>query len=277
MTYKLLALDLDGTLLASDGSVRDSDRAAIARLRAAGVPVTIATGRLLSGSLEPAIRAGIDGPIACVDGSHIADVTSGAALFERTLSGEHARLLRDVLARDKLANFVFADDGIVHDEVGEPFSRYVRGWSPRLRRVAQALAHEHWLTPRGVFAVVAIGPAPNVEMIATALRAELDHVAYVLDFPVRRMPGARALVARATGATKGTAIEWLAAHHGCSPREVVVVGDWLNDLPMFEVAGRSFAMGQAPDVVRTAATDLLEADAITGGGVAEAIHRAWGI
>ena len=64
---------------------------------------------------------------------------------------------------------------------------------------------------------------------------------------------------------------------GCTPAEAVVVGDWVNDIPMFEVAGRSFAMGGAPDVrARRKATDVLERTAGTGGGIAEAIRRAWG-
>ena len=56
----------------------------------------------------------------------------------------------------------------------------------------------------------------------------------------------------------------------------VAVGDWVNDVPMFEVAGRSFAMGMAPDAVRAKATDVLDRPAGSGGGIAEAIRRAWG-
>ncbi|HLM74033.1 MAG TPA: HAD hydrolase family protein, partial [Polyangiaceae bacterium] len=50
MTYKLLVVDLDGTLLRRDGVIDESDREAIERLRAAGIPSTIATGRLYSGT-----------------------------------------------------------------------------------------------------------------------------------------------------------------------------------------------------------------------------------
>ena len=82
---------------------------------------------------------------------------------------------------------------------------------------------------------------------------------------------------RAAGPTKGTAVEWLARHHGCAAAEVVVVGDWINDVPMFRVAGRSFVMGQAPAAVKAHATDELEADVSEGGGIAEAIRRAWGL
>jgi hydroxymethylpyrimidine pyrophosphatase-like HAD family hydrolase len=55
-----------------------------------------------------------------------------------------------------------------------------------------------------------------------------------------------------------------------------VVGDWVNDIPMFEVAGRSFVMGSAPEAVCAKATDVLARTAGSGGGIAEAIRRSWG-
>ena len=63
---------------------------------------------------------------------------------------------------------------------------------------------------------------------------------------------------------------------GCTVEQAVVVGDWVNDVPMFEVAGKSFVMGEAPDHVREKATDVLGRPAGTGGGIAEAVRRAWG-
>ena len=62
----------------------------------------------------------------------------------------------------------------------------------------------------------------------------------------------------------------------CTLAEAVAIGDWVNDVPMFKVAGRSFAMGTAPDIVSAQATDLLSHTAEAGGGIAEAIRRAWG-
>jgi hydroxymethylpyrimidine pyrophosphatase-like HAD family hydrolase len=89
--------------------------------------------------------------------------------------------------------------------------------------------------------------------------------------------GLFAMVIRAAGPTKGTALAWMARHHGCTLAESVVVGDWLNDVPMFQVAGRAFVMGQAPSHVKAMATDHLAADCFRGGGVAEAVRRAFGI
>jgi Cof subfamily protein (haloacid dehalogenase superfamily) len=275
--YKLLAVDLDGTLLSREGVPHESDRAAVGRLRAAGVPTTIVTGRLYSGSRESAQRMGIEGPIACVDGSHIVDTRSDEEVFAHSIGAETAVVVRDLLAKHEAVSFLFAHDIIVHDAAGEPFSHYVRTWSPKIEVVEKVTAHPHWEHARGVMAVVALGSTEKIRAIVTTLRDELAHATFVVDFPVARLAGMHALVARAAGATKGTAIEWLAAHHGCSVREVVVVGDWVNDVPMFQTAGRSFVMGQAPETVKRAASDRLLSDIHSGGGVAEAIREVWGI
>jgi hypothetical protein len=78
------------------------------------------------------------------------------------------------------------------------------------------------------------------------------------------------------GVDKADGLTRLCARLGIEREEVVVVGDWLNDLSMFAWAGRSFAMGQAPLSVQEAATDRLAATSAEGGGVAEAIARALG-
>ncbi|MDP9002276.1 MAG: HAD family hydrolase, partial [Myxococcota bacterium] len=59
--------------------------------------------------------------------------------------------------------------------------------------------------------------------------------------------------------------------------DTVCVGDWINDVAMFELAGRSFAMGQAPDEVKAKATDVLSQTVESGGGVAQAVQQAFGI
>ncbi|MFT3773701.1 MAG: HAD family hydrolase [Minicystis sp.] len=276
MQYKLLAVDVDGTLLRRDGAIDPEDVAAIDRLRAQGVPVTIATGRLYSGTRPVAASIGLAGPIACVDGSHIVDVADDRALYASPITGADAIALRDILARHHIARFVFAEDTIIHDAEGEPFAGYVRTWSPNVDICARVTDHPSWEREHGVMAVVAVGAERDVLDAAAELVERLDHMARVITFPVARS-GNHAMVVRAAGPTKGTAIAWLAAHHGCTTEEVVVVGDWINDVPMFQVAGRSFVMGQAPAEVKAKATDQLAADCFAGGGIAEAIRRAWGI
>jgi Cof subfamily protein (haloacid dehalogenase superfamily) len=276
VSFKLLALDVDGTLLRRDGTVHPDDSDAIARVAAAGVTVTIATGRLYSGTRHVAQAVGVTGPVACVDGSHIVDLDGDRALFHAGIRGSDASLLRDVVRRHSPANFLFAEDTIVHDADGEPFISYVRTWSPKVDVVASVVDHAYWDHDDGLMAVVAVAPETAIREAVRELEARLPNAVRVLSFPVLRL-GLFAMLIRAAGPTKGTAVEWIARHHGHTLADVVVVGDWLNDLPMFEVAGRSFAMGQAPPAVKERATDRLEADCFGGGGVAEAIRRAFGI
>lgn len=247
------------------------------RLQAAGVPVTIVTGRLYSGSRDIARAVGIEGPIGCVDGSQIVDTRSDEEVFARSITTDIAASVRDLLANHSAAGFLFAQDLIVHDALGAPFAHYVRTWSPKVEVVERVTEHPHWEHQRGVMAVVALGTTQQILSLVSAIRDQHAESMFVVDFPVARLAGMHALVARAAGATKGTAIEWLAQHHGCTPAEVVVVGDWMNDVPMFQKAGRSFVMGQAPEHVKRSASDRLLADLHSGGGIAEAIREAWGI
>lgn len=241
----------------------------------AGVPVTIVTGRLYSGTKDAADACRIGGPLACVDGSHIVDNTSGAKLLYKSIAGANAIAMRAILERHQTACFVFARDEIIHDEGGAEFAPYVRTWSNRVQVVSHVIGHGSWEHEEGVIAVVAVGPPDHIEAASNELRVALAGVAYVVSFPVTRLDKMHALVVRAAGTNKGTALEFIAKHHGVSMVEVVAVGDWLNDIPMFQVAGRSFVMAQAPRAVKAYASDCLIAEASSGGGIAEAIDKAF--
>jgi HAD superfamily hydrolase (TIGR01484 family) len=272
MAYRLLAVDLDGTLLRrGDGRVDERDSAAIQELRRAGVTVTINTGRLHSGSIEAARVCGIVGPIACVEGSHLVEAESERTLVRHAMPPAVTKLLREAFRG--LATFVFEHDGIHHDEAGEPFAHYVRTWSPKLRLVEEALDERVWANDP--LAAVAIGDAADCAVAMAVLRGHARDV-FSVCFPIWQYPGKHCVLVRTAGPNKGTALVELCASIGCSLEEAIVVGDWYNDVPMFEVAGRSFVMGGAPEDVRSKATDVLVQPHGTGGGIAEAIRRAWG-
>lgn len=275
---KLLAVDLDGTLLdPKSGEPHARDLAALRALAATGVEVSIVTGRLYSGTRRAAGAVGIRGPVACVDGSHVVSAHDHATLVHIGIRGAHAELLRDAVAKSGAAAFVFARDAIVHDDAGHDFLNYVSTWSTDVRRTDTVVDHPFWSHDDGVTAVVAVGSSKQIGGAAEQIRSELTDAAQVAIFPIRRLPGSWGMVVRASGGTKGSALKWLAAHHGFDLEETVCVGDWMNDVPMLEVAGRSFAMGHAPDEVKSAATDVLDETAETGGGVARVVRDVFGV
>jgi len=274
--FKLLAIDLDGTLLNHEGEAADEDVQAIKKLKARGIKVTILTGRLYSGTQPTAELLGIEGPVGCADGSHVVRVQGKKTLLHHGIRGKAADRLRDSLERNDLVAFLFAEDAIVHDERGADYLPYVRTWSTDLRYANRITEHALWDSKDGMTAVVALGREASIGRTVADIQRESDDSIQVAMFPFRRDGEHWGMVARAAGGTKGTALGWMASHYGISMSETVCVGDWLNDLPMLSCAGRSFAMGQAPDDVKKAATDVLERTIESGGGIAEAISKAFG-
>jgi len=275
--HALLAVDLDGTLLDARGNPHAKDVRALRLAAKAGVHVSILTGRLYSGTRATAEALDLTGPVGCVDGSHVVDASTHTTLFHHGIAGADALALRDSLAKSGPATFLFAKDAVVHDAAGDPFLGYVSTWSTDLRRAVHVVEHELWEAHDGVTAVVAVGTAVQIGQAVDAIREALPEIAQVAMFPIKRTPGSWGMVVRAAGGTKGTALKWLAQHHGVPIENTVCVGDWLNDLAMFNVAGRSFAMGQAPDEVKRAATDVLEETHDGGGGIARAVERVFGL
>jgi len=136
-----------------------------------------------------------------------------------------------------------------------------------------------WSCDSGVTAVVAVGSQEEIAAVVAEVGLELPGVAIAAAFPMRRsLHGGRwAMIVRSAAGTKGTALRWIAEHEGVAMEDTVCVGDWINDVPMFEVAGRSFVMAQAPDEVKARATDRLTVTSVEGGGVAFAVKAAFGI
>jgi hydroxymethylpyrimidine pyrophosphatase-like HAD family hydrolase len=281
LSAKLLAVDLDGTLLDLNGKPHARDVRALRAAVAAGIRVSIVTGRLYSGTRATAETLGLRGAIGCADGSHLVRAEDHSTLLHLGVRGDDGARLRVALAGTGLATFVFAKDAIGHDAAGMQFVDYVTTWSLDVRAARDVLDHELWRAEDGITAVVALGPREQVAGAVRAINEALPGAVGVAMFPVRRGVHARkatwALIVRAAGGTKGTAIRWIAAQEGVAMENTVCVGDWMNDLPMFEAAGRSFAMGQAPDELKARATHVLKETASDGGGVARAIAEAFGI
>jgi hydroxymethylpyrimidine pyrophosphatase-like HAD family hydrolase len=276
---QLLAVDLDGTLLDPSGRPHDKDVRAIHAALAAGVRVSIVTGRLYSGTRPTAEVLRLHGAVGCADGSHLVRARDHATLLHMGVHGAHAERLRAAFARARIATFVFASDAIGHDLGGAPFADYVTTWSNDVRAVDDVFEHPLWSCDSGVTAVVAVGSQEEITAVVAEVGLALPGVAIAAAFPMRRsLHGSRwATIVRSAAGTKGTALRWIAEHEGVAMEDTVCVGDWINDVPMFEVAGRSFVMAQAPDEVKVRATDRLTVTSVEGGGVAFAVKSAFGI
>ena len=266
---RLVAIDLDGTLLRRDKSISPLDRQALKLARRCGVKVALVTGRLRTSTLAIAADLELDGLMVCADGGLVISSATGEVVARNAMSEADALHAAGAAEREQLGSFVLLDDAIHFDRQAAPHAEYASGWTENLH------AHERLLdsgcVAGDVLGMIHLGPEGQVVAARRAIESNGARLSF-LSFPLRDGRH-HALKLTPAGVDKATGLATIAAAMGIGRGDVVAVGDWLNDIPMLRWAGRSFAMGGTQDVVQAAATEVLAAPAHGGGGVAELVAR----
>ena len=235
---RLVATDLDGTLLGKDGVCSQRTRAVLAAVEDAGIQVVMVTARPPRWLHGLADVVGGHGLALCANGAFVYDVRSRQVLREHCLEGAVVEKIALDL-RKALPGIVFA----VETRIG--FSREL-GYL------------DDYTTPSDASAVTIEGlldPLPGKilarcgGMAADLLHAVINDV--VGDRAVVSYSGATGLAEiSAAGVTKAAALEDWCANQGIDSADVIAFGDMPNDLPMLTWAGRSFGVANAhPDVL----------------------------
>jgi hydroxymethylpyrimidine pyrophosphatase-like HAD family hydrolase len=276
---RLVATDLDGTLLRSDGTVSPRTRRALAAAEEAGVEVVFVTARPPRWLDALAHCVGGHGRVICLGGAAVWDLAEARALEVRGFAGAAVGgLLADLRAAvPGVALAAERADGPVFDPWfpdGEP------GLPPRTRAtpVEEALADGGTVTK-----LLAVRPGTRAEGFGVVQRGRVDDAAQDTFFAQVRgavtgradlhFSGAAGLAELlAPGVTKDVALARWCDRLGIDAADVWAFGDMPNDLPMLRWAGRGHAVANAhPDL-------LASADAVVGGndddGVAAVLEAA---
>lgn len=261
---------MDGTLLRDDKTIAREDIIAIREAAEHGIAVTLATGRLTTGALPTARALGLSTPLICADGAVLADPETGESIEQRVMREAYARRALEAIVAHGLMPYVFLA-GSIHCELeGEQHRSIVDTWTEEVVVHPSLTAAQVWQTTDCVAMTLGIGVEAHVERASEHLRSLHAAALDTVHFPMKGTALA-AVRSLPRGCDKAEMLAQLAARMSLPAARVAAVGDWLNDLGMLKYAGRSFAMGHAPSVVRDAATDVLRSTSKAGGGVAEAI------
>lgn len=261
MNVRLVISDVDGTLVQGDKSLSDGVVAAVQRLKAAGIEVSLISARPPSGMLWIAERLGVTAEIGAFNGGTIIKPDGKLVAAARVAPGVAKRAL-EMIDDPGIMIWLFSN-GCWHtarlDEEHTAGERVSANQEP-------IVGHDFSSLLGAVDKIVAVSDdhamladlegkvAKALGRDATVMRSQL----YYLDIT-------------APAANKGDGVAALAKAAGVDLGEVVVIGDQRNDIAMFARAGFSIAMAQGPDEVRAAA------NCVTGSndedGVAQAIYR----
>ena len=268
MTHgKLVAIDIDGTLVGESLDIAPVDREAIARTIAAGFTVCLASGRLFEASRPFAQQLSLRGPIIVLQGAAVYDLSSGALKFCSPLARDVALRAYDWLVAEAFHLQLYFGDRLYLDEIND-WARYYLRLSPVEPVVVadlRALLTDVPPPSPGPLKVLAVGDAEKVLAGIAALSSELGPAANVF----RSLPVY--LEVTDPAANKGHALRTIAREQGIDLRESAAIGDSDNDVSMFEVVGRAFAVGNATPAAKAAASEIVASR--DRGGVADALGR----
>lgn len=254
--YRLLALDIDGTLVNSRDELTPGVRDALQEAVAAGVRIVLATGRRYSRALPLVEPLGIDAPIVSASGALIK-----CPLSHRTL--HVAALARGDLLKTLQVTTERGHDVVLYgDTYDQGFDYYFREHDGVCAELAQyfalnegcglATADLYESPPEGIFAGFAMGSRADMHALDEALQAALPGRLYTHVIRSPRYDGFMCEIAPA-GATKWSGVRYVADLWGIADEEICAVGDDVNDLPMLEGSGLGVAMGNAVEELKQAA------------------------
>ncbi len=246
---RLVALDLDGTLIGEDLRLPARTAATIREVVERGVHVALVTGRMTSSALPYALELGLRAPLVGLQGALVREMPApgsgrlGRLLLHRPLA---AAVAREVLPWCRAAGLVPHVNHLermiipADDERADEYLRWNFG------RVVVVPDLDAWV--RGpVTKVISVAPPPLPEAILARAQAEFAGRA---DVTVSHPSFLEFL---APGVNKGRAVRFLARRLGVDLRDVLAIGDQLNDLEMIAEVGLGVAMAGSPAAMRTAA------------------------
>lgn len=279
MRYRLIALDLDGTLLNPDGEVSPANRAAIADAREAGAVVVPCTGRSWrEARLALEDVEGLDVGVF-VTGATVADLPTGKALDFACFEPHVAHDIVQALRQEPESVLVFREfERTGHEYLvtgaGE-LAPMTRAWFELTGAVVQQQPEVGIDDLHHCLRVGMITTGDRVGELVDSLRDRCGDRALVHSFCAIHQPESRQslhiLEAFAAGVDKWRGVKFLADRHGIAADEVACLGDEINDLSMLEAAGLGVAMDNAIDAAKTRADRVTRSHA--DDGVAFAIRQ----
>lgn len=265
----LIGLDIDGTLVHDDGFLSEAVKREVQRVKSLGHEIVVATGRAAANAVPVVRDLGLEeGFVVCSNGAVTVELDSSQPRgfkMADIVTFDPAEVLRKLIDHLPEAHFAVEDiDGSYRFH--KPFPTYALG-DQNFETPLEELMHHH------VSRVVVLSPQHDVdEFLSLIADIGLASVSYAIGYTAW-------LDISPKGVTKASALEKQRQRLGISKEQVLVMGDGRNDIDMFRWAtlggGLAFAMGQAPEEVRLAATDVTSS--VEDDGVARILAGFEGI
>ncbi|MCR8636913.1 Cof-type HAD-IIB family hydrolase [Paenibacillus radicis (ex Xue et al. 2023)] len=238
--YKMLAIDIDDTLINDEKEITAGTKQALEQALAQGVTVTLATGRMYASAKQLASQLGLNVPLITYQGSLVKNAIDGKILYERSVPVEAAHYLFDYCERNDLHLQTYFDDILYAKERNEKIEAYAA-----LSKIPFTVyPNFKELADKPSTKLLIIDDPAKLDEIAIELRKEIGHLVHI----TKSKPHFLEIIHHE--GTKGDALRYLAGQYGYDMAEVISIGDSWNDHELLEAAGFGVAMGNAVDSLK---------------------------
>lgn len=251
---RLIALDLDGTLLTTDKRLTDRNRTALLRADESGITVVPVTGRIFNGLPQSVLELPCLKYAILSNGASVYDVANDRLLCRAEIPLNQALDIMTWLDGQPVIYDCYAEGrGFMTEAMWKQIDRYA--WSPIVVEYMKSIR-----TPVPELKAFLRAQGGNIQKIQAFCRDEetqhrlLRHMPFSGIAVSSSVP--RNIEINREDATKGRALLALAKHLGLEREQVMAFGDGLNDISMIESAGIGVAMGNAVEEVRNVADKI---------------------
>lgn len=247
MAIKLIAVDLDGTLLNSNHEISDYNYSVIKEAERRGIAVVISTGRLYSSLYKYKEKLNLKTPVICYNGAKVVDGRDDSTIFERTIDEDVVKKVIKI-AREKDVHLNLFQDEKWYVECRRDEVETYRNSSG----LSYHLADFDKMEKLNVTKLMFVGENGILKEIEKIVKTELGNFVYtafskpyffeILDCKV----------------SKGEALKKIAEQYEIRREEIMAFGDGYNDIEMLQYAGLGVAMGNAPEEMKEMFENIAE-------------------
>lgn len=260
MRYKLVALDVDGTLLNQDRQISSPTRKAIRRVRELGIEVTLCTGRMFCTALPYAEELEVELPLVTYNGGLVMKPRTKEIIYQRSLPREYAiQIIKGARQQGFTINYYY-EDRLLVEKITEQNQLYSNWSGVPLEQVEDLAALTYDPTK-----ILLIGKQESLASFEKDCQGIFGAAVYI----TKSWP--TFLEFLHPEATKGRGLKALTEYLGIQQSHVIGIGDSYNDLEMFRHSGLAVAMGNADEVIRQAADYVTATN--EEEGVAQALKK----
>jgi len=265
--YKLLVVDIDGTLIDKNGAISAEDKDALARAGDSGIQVALSTGRVVQACLRIISQLSLDGYHMFFDGALVSNPEKGEEVYVKLIGEELVRQIVDFVHLNEMNLDLYSATHyfIERETWSSDIRRQFFGVEPTVIDFTNLWQKERII--KGTMVVFSAEERAKADNFRRQFKSSLN-------FSGTRTPAypeVDFINVVAPDVSKGKALEALASFLEIPLTEVIAIGDGANDISLLSSAGLAVAMDNAPDELKAVA-DYVTLD-IDHSGVAAAINK----